>query len=48
MAEQLWFAKLGLVVVAMLVAIMGPDAYLSRRQGKLYIGYRIDFPDCWI
>ena len=45
MAEQLWFAKLGLVVVAMLVAIMGPDAYLSRRQGKLYISYRIDFPD---
>ena len=45
MGQQPWFAKLGLVVVAMLIAIMGPDAYLSRLQNKLHLSYRLDFPD---
>ena len=45
MGQQPWFAKLAIVVVAMLVAVLGPDAYISRRQGKLHSTYRLDFPD---
>ena len=45
MAAQPWFLKLGLLAIAMLIAVLGPDAYISRRQGKLHGQYRLAFPD---
>ena len=45
MATQPWFLKLGLLAIAMLIAVLGPDAYMSRRQGKLHGQYRLAFPD---
>lgn len=45
LVAQPWFAKLGLVAVAMLIAVLGPDAYLARRHRKLHDRYRLDFPD---
>jgi tight adherence protein C len=44
-AHQPWFAKLGIVAVAMMVAVLGPDAYLARRQRRMHEKYRLDFPD---
>ena len=41
MATQPWFMKLALLAVAMLIAVLGPDAYISRRQGKLHGQYRL-------
>jgi len=40
-----WYWKLGLVAVAMVLAVLGPDAYIARRKRKLQEGFRIDFPD---
>ncbi len=40
-----WYWKLGLVAVAMVLAVLGPDAYIARRKRKLQGGFRIDFPD---
>jgi tight adherence protein C len=37
--------KIAFVAICMLVAIVGPDAYLSRRQRILSKGYRLIFPD---
>src|SRR5215471_14641279 len=42
------FARIATVVVlaiAVLVGVMGPDAYIARRIRKLHLGYRIAFPD---
>jgi tight adherence protein C len=33
------------VAVAMLIAVLGPDAYISRRQGSMHAKYRLTFPD---
>ena len=38
-------AKFGLVAIIICVAILGPDAYLSRRQRKLMDEYATSFPD---
>ena len=40
-----WYWKLGLVAVAMVLAVLGPDAYIARRKRKLQESFRIDFPD---
>ncbi|MEW6641888.1 MAG: type II secretion system F family protein [Pseudomonadota bacterium] len=45
MVEYGWSVKFLVVAVAMLVAVLGPDAYLSRRQRMMQDGYRLDFPD---
>ena len=42
---QSWLIKLGLVAVSMLIAVLGPDAYIARRQRMLHASYRLDFPD---
>lgn len=43
--DQPWFVRLALVAVAMAIAILGPDAYIARRQRKMHDKYRLDFPD---
>jgi tight adherence protein C len=40
-----WYLKLGLVAIVMLLAVLGPDAYIARRKRKLHLGFRIAFPD---
>jgi tight adherence protein C len=45
MANHEWYAKLGLVAVAILLGVAGPDAYIARRQRMLLQKYRIAFPD---
>jgi tight adherence protein C len=40
-----WPLKMLLVVVATAMAILGPDAYIARRQRKLTEQYRTAFPD---
>jgi tight adherence protein C len=42
---QPWYYKLALVAIAMMIAVLGPDAYLSRRQGNMHDSYRLTFPD---
>jgi len=42
---QPWYAKLGLVAVAMIIAVLGPDAYVSRRKRIMHDSYRLAFPD---
>jgi tight adherence protein C len=49
-AEQIlvnseWYLKFGLVAILILLAVVGPDAYIARRKRKLHLGYRIAFPD---
>ena len=45
MSEYAWYIKFAVVAVAMFVAVLGPDAYLSRRQRMVQDEYRLDFPD---
>jgi tight adherence protein C len=40
-----WYLKFGLVAIAILIAILGPDAYIGRRKKKLHESFRIAFPD---
>jgi len=40
-----WLIKLGVIAVTFMIAILGPDAYLARRQGGLHASYRLTFPD---
>jgi tight adherence protein C len=40
-----WFMKLFVLAVATAVAILGPDAYIARRQRTLAEKYRVAFPD---
>src|SRR5262245_38993523 len=44
-AQYGWFMKLFVLVVATAVAILGPDAYVARRQRTLTEEYRVAFPD---
>jgi len=39
------FVKVSFVALCALIAIVGPDAYLARRQRILSKGYRLIFPD---
>jgi tight adherence protein C len=45
MANQPWIVKFLVLAVGMLVAVLGPDAYLARRQRVMHDCYRLDFPD---
>jgi tight adherence protein C len=45
LADQSWLFKLLLLVLAFLLAVAGPDVYLSRRQRTLSERYRALFPD---
>ena len=45
LVNQSWLIKLGLIAVILMLAILGPDAYLARRQRRLYASYRLTFPD---
>src|SRR5215510_4694088 len=45
LANSNWYLKLGLVAIVMLLAVLGPDAYIARRKKKLHLGFRIAFPD---
>jgi len=40
-----WYLKFALVAIIMLLAVVGPDAYIARRKRKLHVGYRLAFPD---
>src|SRR5262245_36280717 len=40
-----WYLKLGLAAVLILLAVLGPDAYIARRKRILHRSYRIAFPD---
>ena len=40
-----WFLKLAVVILVTFVAILGPDAYIARRQRLLNEKYRVAFPD---
>jgi tight adherence protein C len=40
-----WYLKFGLVAIVFLVAVLGPDAYIAHRKGKLHGSFRIAFPD---
>ncbi len=44
-ARTPWILRFALVAVSLLVGLLGPDAYISRRQGQLAEGYRQSFPD---
>lgn len=39
------FVKVAFVAICALIAVVGPDAYLARRQRILSKGYRLIFPD---
>src|SRR5262245_13245841 len=40
-----WYVKFGLVALIILLAVLGPDYYISRRTRKLLDRFRVDFPD---
>jgi tight adherence protein C len=40
-----FFASLGITAVSAFIAVLGPDAYIARRQRLLQQEYRIVFPD---
>src|SRR5437879_1948493 len=40
MADGSWLMKFSIVAVGMLVAVLGPDAYLARRQRTMHDHYR--------
>jgi tight adherence protein C len=40
-----WYLKSALMAIIMVLAVVGPDAYIARRKRKLHLGYRIAFPD---
>ena len=45
MADSQWYLKFGAVAVAILLGVLGPDAYIARRTRKLHESFRIAFPD---
>ena len=40
-----FFSKLAIVSLSALIAVLGPDAYIARRQRSLQTEYRLVFPD---
>ncbi len=44
-ADFEWYVKFAVVAVAILVAVLGPNAYIARRKRKLLEDYRVTFPD---
>jgi tight adherence protein C len=45
LVDSEWYVKFGVVAVAMLLAVLGPDAYIARRKRKLHVDFRVAFPD---
>ena len=45
LGDQPWFLKLAVVAIAIMIGVLGPDAYLSRRQGRMQSQYRLLFPE---
>jgi tight adherence protein C len=45
LVNSTWYLKFALAAIIMLLAVVGPDAYIARRKRKLHVGYRIAFPD---
>ena len=45
MIGESWLLKSAIVGIALVIAILGPDAYMARRQRLLTGTYRIVFPD---
>jgi tight adherence protein C len=45
LADRSWLIKLGLIAIAMMIGVLGPDAFLSRREKSLREEYRLVFPD---
>jgi tight adherence protein C len=43
--DKTWLGKFGLVVLSTVLAILGPDAYVARRQRLLRDEYATTFPD---
>jgi tight adherence protein C len=43
--DAAWYFKLAIVSIAVLLAVVGPDAYLARRHRQLAQQYRQVFPD---
>jgi tight adherence protein C len=43
--QSAFYAKLAVVAVSALIAVLGPDAYIRRRQRALQQEYRLTFPD---
>jgi tight adherence protein C len=39
------YARLAVTAVSALIAVLGPDAYIKRRQAALQLEYRLTFPD---
>jgi tight adherence protein C len=40
-----WYLKLAIVAVAIMLGVLGPDAFIARRQRKLQERFQIVFPD---
>jgi len=45
LADAEWYLKFGSVGIVILLAALGPDAYIARRKRKLREDFRIAFPD---
>ncbi len=45
LADAEWYLKFGSVAIVILLAALGPDAYIARRKRKLHEDFRIAFPD---
>lgn len=45
LVDSEWYLKFSLVAVVILIAVLGPDAYISRRKSNLHVDFRIAFPD---
>lgn len=45
LGDRSWLLKMGLMMVCFLVGVLGPDAYLARRQRKLVDEYGTVFPE---
>jgi tight adherence protein C len=45
MQDASWLLKFVVLLISLMLGILGPDAYLSRRQSSLAAQYRLVFPD---
>jgi tight adherence protein C len=45
LVDTQWYLKFGSVAIVIILAVLGPDAYIARRKRKLHESFRIAFPD---
>jgi tight adherence protein C len=45
LVDSEWYLKFGLVAISILLAVVGPGAYIARRKKKLHDSFRIAFPE---